>query len=56
MRKSFFGELFLQNEEKYSKSLWFQNIAVYLQKKGCTRQFESKFSLRLFALSLQLDI
>jgi len=26
---------------------------IYLQKKSCTRQFESKLSLRSFAFSLQ---
>ena len=31
----------------------FQKKSVFLQKKSCTRQFESKLSLRSFAFSLQ---
>ena len=29
---------------------------IYLQKKSCTRQFESKLSLRSFAFSLQKNL
>ena len=41
---------------KKQLNIWkLQEYCLFLQKKSCTRQFESKLSLRSFAFSLQAD-
>ena len=42
----------METKEYFEKEMFFESLRLPLDKISCTRQFESKLSLRSFAKSL----